>query len=146
MAIDTPCHCTLLRRGARALTQLYDQALVPSGLQVTQFSLLRTICRLPDEPTIGAIATATGLDRSTLGRNLRVVERAGFVVLESGDDARAVVVRVTADGREAIAKALPLWRGAQRRIEGLLGKQEREHIRRFVEALDGIGGINGATS
>lgn len=136
--IDTSCHCTLLRRGARALTQLYDDALAPSGIQVTQFGLLRTIERLSGEPTIGDVAQATGLDRSTLGRNLRVLAREGWVLLQSGEDARAVVVSLTTSGKDKVHHALPLWRNAQRRIDRVLDEADRERIRGFVDALEGV--------
>ncbi|MCB1787001.1 MAG: MarR family transcriptional regulator, partial [Gammaproteobacteria bacterium] len=76
--LSTTCHCTRLRRAAHAVTRLYDEALAATGLTVTQFSLLRTISRL-DEPYITTLAEATGLERSTLGRNLRPLEKAGLV-------------------------------------------------------------------
>jgi DNA-binding MarR family transcriptional regulator len=73
---------------ARASTALYDEALAPSGLKVTMFRLLRKIEATPDV-TITGLAEMLGLDRSTLGRNLKVLERQGLVRLPSGQDARA---------------------------------------------------------
>lgn len=118
--LEVACHCTRVRRAARVLTELYDAALEPCGIKVTQFSLLRMILRL-GEPSIGALAAATGLDRSTLGRNLRVLARKGWVTLLPGTDERCRLVRPTPRGRAALATAEPAWEALQRRIDRALG-------------------------
>lgn len=110
--LDVACYCTQSRRIARALTDAYDQALAPSGLKVTQFSVLRMVARL-QSPTISALAEATGLDRSTLGRNLRVLQKDGWAALSAGDDERTRVVSLTKAGDLAVQRAVPLWDGAQ---------------------------------
>lgn len=110
--LDVACYCTQSRRIARALTDAYDRALAPSGLKVTQFSLLRMVGRL-ESPTIGALAEATGLDRSTLGRNLKVLQKDGWTAVSSGDDERTRVVTLTKAGRLAVQRAVPLWERAQ---------------------------------
>ena len=117
--LDVACYCTQSRRVARALTDAYDRALAPSGLKVTQFSLLRMVERL-DSPTIGALATATGLDRSTLGRNLKVLAKDGWITLSTGEDERSRLVSLTRAGRQAVRRALPLWERAQADIESKL--------------------------
>lgn len=113
--LDVACYCTQSRRIARALTDTYDQALAPSGLKVTQFSLLRMVARL-GSPTIGALAEATGLDRSTLGRNLRVVQKDGWATMSAGSDERTRVVTLTKAGELAVQRAVPLWDGAQAEV------------------------------
>lgn len=117
--LDVACYCTQSRRIARALTDAYDQALAPSGLKVTQFSLLRMVARL-ESPTISALAEATGLDRSTLGRNLRVVQKDGWAALSAGDDERTRVVSLTKAGSLAVQRAVPLWDGAQAGVRARL--------------------------
>jgi len=118
----TTCHCTRLRRAAHTVTRLYDEALADAGLTVTQFSLLRTISRL-DEPYISTLAEATGLERSTLGRNLRPLEKAGLVAFGRAEDARMRVVRLTPGGEHTLQQALPRWRTAQRRLADTLGAE-----------------------
>ena len=113
--LDVACYCTQSRRIARALTDTYDQALAPSGLKVTQFSLLRMVARL-GSPTIGALAEATGLDRSTLGRNLRVVQKDGWATLSAGSDERTRIVTLTKAGEIAVQRAVPLWNRAQAEV------------------------------
>lgn len=117
--LSVECHCTQSRRVARRLTDLYDAELAPSGLKVTQFSLLRMVARL-GEPTITALAEATGLDRSTLGRNLKVLAQMDLVTLGSGRDERTRLVSLSAVGRASIGAAEPLWRQAQMKAASLL--------------------------
>lgn len=113
--IDVDCHCTRARRLARALTEIYDAALAPAGLKVTQFGLMRMVGRL-GRPTITALAEATGLDRSTLGRNLKVMEKDGLVELGPGRDERTRQVGLTRLGAVRMAKAAPLWEAAQAEV------------------------------
>ncbi len=109
------CVCVTLRRAARAFSQLYDDALAPSGLRITQFSLLRAVARL-EPASISDLAVAQALDRTTLSRNLAPLERDGFLEQAPGADRRVSEIRLTAAGHAAIARALPLWRQTQRTI------------------------------
>lgn len=86
--LPTSCLCTQLRRASRGVTRRYDDALAAVGLGAAQFSLLRHVQRL-GQPSISLLADAMGLDRSTLGRNLRVLEEQGLVQLGEGRDLRA---------------------------------------------------------
>ena len=83
MELEIPCACITLRRAARAVTAAYDAALAPSGLRVTQFSVLRKLARLGPLP-VTRLATGAALDRSTMGRNLNPLERRGLVRIEGG--------------------------------------------------------------
>src|SRR6201987_4350623 len=84
MEFDTPCVCATLRRAARAITAAYDAALAPSGLRITQFSILRRLARLGPLP-VTRLAAESALDRSTIGRNLNPLERRGLVRIEVGN-------------------------------------------------------------
>jgi DNA-binding MarR family transcriptional regulator len=117
------------------MTQLYDAALAPAGLTVAQFSLMRSINRLA-EPNIAALAAATGLDRSTLGRNLRLLVTAGFVRLDEGSDRRTRMVAVTGEGERVLAEALPLWAGAQAQIVDHLQEDRRDLLFALLAELE----------
>lgn len=125
--LPVDCYCTQSRRAANLLTDIYDAALAPSGLRVTQFSLLRAVGRVKT-PTLGALAEATGLDRSTLGRNLRRLETDGFIRLEPGKDARTRVVSLTERAMEAMTRAEPLWRQTQDRLSHALPDKTRTEL------------------
>lgn len=120
--IHTKCACTRVRRAARALTDAYDGALKPLGLKVTQFSLLRTVARM-EGPSLTALAEEMALERSTLGRNVAVLERQGLVQLFGGFDLRERTVSLTPRAAKLLERAVPLWDKAQKRVERSLGTQ-----------------------
>ena len=102
------------------MTQLYDDSLRPSGLRATQFSLL-TVVRLLDGATIGGLAEAAVMDRTTLTRNLKLLTTAGLIMIREGGDARVREVTLTAAGRARLAAAQPHWELARRRLTEAMG-------------------------
>ena len=131
MKWQSSCVCVNLRRAARAVSQIYDEALAESGIKITQFSLLRAVER--NEPVaISALADELELDRTTMARNLGPLERDHFVKLTAGSDQRVTEVRLTPKGRAALAKALPLWENAQAGIASLLASGRVEQLREIA--------------
>ena len=118
--LPAPCACGRLRRAARSLTQLYDDAMAPAGLRVTQFSLLSTLARRG--PTrITELAAAQLLDRTALSRNLDPLAARGLVAIVPGRDARTREVAITPAGKAALRAALPHWERAQSAVAKRLG-------------------------
>lgn len=115
------CACYNLRRAARAVTRLYDDFLRPSGLRTTQCSVL-IATKLRGPVSISKLAELTVTERTTLTRNLTILEKKGFVQIEEGSDRRERQVRITEKGEEAVATARPLWEAAQARIAEGLGE------------------------
>jgi DNA-binding MarR family transcriptional regulator len=115
-----PCVAIRLRRATRALTQLYDDAMAPSGLHLTQFSLLNTLAR-KGRIRITDLASAALLDRTALSRNLDPLVARGLVEIAPGRDARTREVALTRAGEAAIQAALPYWKQAQHAVAGKLG-------------------------
>jgi DNA-binding MarR family transcriptional regulator len=115
------CLCLASRRAARAITRAYDKELRPHGIRTTQFSVLTNLA-LRGTLTIGDLADALGVERTTLTRNLALIEERGWVRIRSGDDARARHVEITAKGRAALNQALPAWRAAQRAASAAFGE------------------------
>jgi len=76
------CNCFAVRSAARHVTQLYDQLLAPVGLRVTQFSILAKLER-KGPLTINVLADDMVMDRTTLGRNIRPLERDGLISVEA---------------------------------------------------------------
>jgi len=117
---EAPCFCTSLRKASRRLSAVYDEALEPFGVNVAQFSLLRNIDR-HGPVSLTALGDILELDRSTLGRNVRVLGRRGMVQLAESTDKREASVMLSASGRRTLEAALPAWRAAQTRINAKLG-------------------------
>jgi DNA-binding MarR family transcriptional regulator len=133
------CACFNLRRTTRVITQMYDDALRPSGIRITQFTLLAFVAGY-DRMSIGELAAATDTDRTTLTRNLEVLRGAGLVLLDQGDDPRSRLVALTPAGRDVLAQALPLWQKAQRRITRRLG------VDRFADLRDQLAAVSAAAT
>lgn len=136
-AVTPACVCGRLRRAARALTQLYDDAMVPAGLRITQFSLLRTLAR-SGPMRISTLAAAALLDRTALSRTLDPLVARRLVSIHAGKDARTREVSLTRAGEAAIAAALPHWDHAQAAVAARLGHANLDalvHLLGNVEAL-----------
>lgn len=121
------CTSLNLRKAARAVTQMYDEYLRPSGLRSTQFSLLMLV-RGAGRIRITELAEEAVMDRTTVKRNLELLERNGMVRIEPGEDARVREVSVTAAAEERLAAALPLWQRAQAHVTRELGQGRAERL------------------
>jgi DNA-binding MarR family transcriptional regulator len=119
--IGRSCTCYNLRRAARAITRLYDDFLRPSGLRTTQVSLLMS-AKLRGPVTLTKLASLTVTERTTLTRNLTILEKNGFIRIEQGSDRRERQVTLTEQGEQALLVAIPLWEKAQAHIEKGLGE------------------------
>jgi DNA-binding MarR family transcriptional regulator len=129
------CNCAALRQAARRVTKLYDDALAPIGLGVNQFSILARLNRVGPS-TIQDLAKLLVMDRSTLGHLLRPLEKRGFVKLEvSGRDRRSRMAMLTPAGEAVVAKARPRWAAAQRRFEGMFGKEAAPELRAVLKEI-----------
>ncbi|NIR52414.1 winged helix-turn-helix transcriptional regulator [candidate division KSB1 bacterium] len=116
------CACFNLRKASRAVTQVYDRLLQRTGLRVTQFTILVSISRT-GSVTISNLAKQLVMDRTTLTRNLRPLEREGFLKISPGKDLRTRYVTLLKKGKDVLTEAIPLWERAQRNFEAGLGKQ-----------------------
>lgn len=114
------CACTRVRVAARAVTRHYDDALRPSGLRATQFAVLVAIA-LDGAISITALSTLLGMDRTTLTRNLRPLERERLVEIGPEGWRRSRTLAITRKGQAAIEKATPLWTKAQQALKRKLG-------------------------
>jgi DNA-binding MarR family transcriptional regulator len=121
------CACANLRKAARAVTQVFDEALAPSGLRVTQFTLLVTNT-LAGESTINELAERMAMDRTTLSRNLKPLVRGGLLEMRPGEDGRTRLVRLTPAGEHALEEAYPLWQRAQQETVSALGEERHEAL------------------
>ena len=119
---DSPINCSAARllRAARVLTRHYDEALRPAGITITQFGLLNVIKRAEPE-SISDIAGILDIDRTTLSRNLKPLEKANLVFRGNEGGSRRRRVLLTTLGVAKLEEAMPLWQQAQTRVEQVLG-------------------------
>lgn len=139
----TYCTCLALRRATRRVTQIYDAHMKPLGLRITQFAVLGNLAGdrpgAPAAPlSITALARRLDLDRSTLGRNVRPLLKAGLVAMEGGADRRAHTLALTEAGRVMFEKAIPLWREAQRHVSEKLGREKTRALRAVLDETTAI--------
>jgi DNA-binding MarR family transcriptional regulator len=133
----SPCACSRLRRATRAITQLYDAALAPVGLRVTQLSLLRTLQR-QGRLRIGELATQNLLDRTALSRNLDPLSARNLVAVVPGRDARTREVTLTRQGVAAIAAAAPHWEKAQREVARHIGRDRLDGLYDVLRDMESL--------
>ena len=129
------CLCLQMRQTARRLSQRYDEYLQPSGLRLTQVSLLVAIALAHAIP-LTRLADILALDRTTLARNLKPLERDGLVEVSPGVDKRVHLIRLTEQGQQHLLQALPYWRQAQEEVRASLGSSQWEALRADLRRLD----------
>jgi DNA-binding MarR family transcriptional regulator len=116
-----PCACANLRRTARAVTRLYNQELRPTGLELTQFTLLMAL-NITGETTQGDLGKLLALDTTSLTRMLRFLTKRGWIGVKSGHDRRQRFLRLTISGRHKFEQSQPHWERAQKRLHKGLGE------------------------
>lgn len=115
------CLCQASRSAARSVTTVYDQYLRPHGLRITQFTLLSNLILRGAVP-MTTLAKILGVDRTTLTRNVALLEENGWIRTRvDDDDARMHLVAITASGRAVAQRALPAWREAQENVAAAFG-------------------------
>lgn len=132
------CLCLHLRMSSRAISQVYDDALRPTGIRITQFSLLRAIERL-GPVTFQRLSDLLVIDKTTLPRSLRLLEKDGFIKIEAGEDRRERLASITSKGRAVIEAAMPLWSKAQERIRSKFDPDRLEHLKAGLAQIRRIG-------
>ncbi len=138
VALPRGCTNFKLRQLLRRVSLVYDHAMAECGLKITQYSLLTHIEKL-GPITQSDLARAMGMDSSTLSRNLRPLQSAGWVAVQAGDDARSHALSLTASGRKKRTQAQGLWKQAQLQLNDTVGVDDvialHVLIDRMTEAL-----------
>jgi len=129
------CVCANLRKKTRLVTQFYDNLLQPTGLKVTQYSMLANI-DLQQSVSISRLGEILLLDQTTITRNINLLKRNGYVDLtRDPQDARAKVITLTDKGVEKLNEAAPIWQDIQERIINDIGLEKYND---FYETLKTI--------
>jgi len=139
MQMELPqCSCSSLRSATRALSLAFDEALRPSGIRVTQFAILSGLAVIGELP-LSTLADLMVMDRTTLGRNLKPLQRDELVEINIGTDRRERLVSITPSGRKTFMRAMPLLEDVQRRFEKKVGKREAKELRDKMVTLVNVG-------
>jgi DNA-binding MarR family transcriptional regulator len=128
------CNCLALRQAARYVTAAYDQVLTQSGLRTTQFSILYKLSARGAQ-TITELSVVMAMDRTTLGRNLKLLEQDGLLRYRPGPDRRERLVELTATGRKKLEAAYPLWQEAQQQFESRFGAAHANELRNTLRSV-----------
>src|SRR5262249_58567619 len=120
--VDT-CACTRVRTAARLMSRAYDEALRPSGLSAAQLAILAAV-DVDEATSIAELSKRLAMDRSTLSRNLKPLEKARWIRLGAEAWKRSKTVHVTTEGRRRLTRATALWETAQEAFLKRFGKAE----------------------
>ena len=129
------CACFNIRKSSRMITQLFDQALKPSGIKATQFTLLGTLAK-EGETAIKELARSLCIDRTTLSRGIVRLETKGLIKSREGDDARKRFVALTTKGIQKLNDTIPYWEMAQDVIEKRMGGNFPEFLNTLETAVE----------
>lgn len=131
LAEELRCTGASLRRTMRRLSQVYDDALKPFGIKLTQYSVLNGLTQA-EGPSITDLAEALMMDRTTLTRNLQPLQKAGWVAFGRSGDARSRRLVLTPEGRKVLEAARPVWRETELAIRRRLGGDGGDTLRRLL--------------
>jgi DNA-binding MarR family transcriptional regulator len=114
------CTCFRIRGAARRVTQIYSKHLAPTGLKISQFSLLGFVTA-EGPVSIGRLSDLLATDRTTLTRNLRPLLQGGLIERAASGDKRRHELLATPAGRALLKRALPLWVAAEQEVRAAMG-------------------------
>ncbi|OWW19900.1 hypothetical protein AYR66_10700 [Noviherbaspirillum denitrificans] len=113
---------------------MYDKALKPSGLKITQFSILRLLKHFPGLTT-GEMADALVMDSTTLTRTLKIIHNSNWIESAAGEDRRERHWSLTAEGRARLQAAEPLWKSAQKEFADMMRDIDLDELTQSVYQL-----------
>jgi DNA-binding MarR family transcriptional regulator len=129
------CTCLAVRQAARHVSQFYDQHLAPSGLRITQFSILAKL-KLEGPLTINSLAETLVMDPTTLGRNILPLQREGLIAVAQGSvDRRSKELRLTDVGLGRLQEAWKYWAEAQAGFDAAFGSRQDSELRTLMRAV-----------
>jgi DNA-binding MarR family transcriptional regulator len=133
----TACNALALRQAARHISQIYDSHLASEGLLTTQYSILAKLGRL-GPLSINELAKSMVMDRTTLGRAIRPLERDRLLSIGAGDDGRTRKLQLTATGEARLKAAAVKWREAQKEFETAFGTRNAAQLRDVLQRVVSI--------
>lgn len=128
------CYCTLLRTANRKVGAVYDEALAPLGINIAQYFLLKNIQRL-QPVNFTELGRDAELDRSTVGRNVRVLGRMELIETAKGEDRREVILGLTPRGAQVLDEGGPLLEACQQEFEMRFGPMKLTEFQEILRSI-----------
>jgi DNA-binding MarR family transcriptional regulator len=132
--VATDCIAVRMRLINRVLTTIYDEALRPHGLRVSQSNVLVVVARMGDARPAN-VCRRLRLEKSTLSRDVEIMKRKGWLESDPPGGGRNQVVRITQAGLDLLAKSQPAWEAAQAEVKHLIGAAGVDALRRIAEKV-----------
>lgn len=139
-----PCMCASFRRTARALTQVYEEALRPLGLRSTQLTILQLLS-FAGEVSQGQMGEMLAMDSTSLTRTLAIMVREGWIAERRGKDRRERRLRLSSGGEAQLRRALPVWEKVQSRLRRQLGDSAWNNLLQLTRQVTGSITIKGGS-
>ena len=125
------CHCYAIRKVSTKITQIYNEALLESGLKITQYAILKYISMMKNT-NLMKLSISMNSNRTTLGRNIRILERKELIYLDKGKDKRELDIRITKYGLKILNVATKCWKKINTEITKKLGINKRKMIEEIL--------------
>ncbi len=116
-----------MRKVTRSVTQYFDRFLEPAGIRATQFTLLAALFSTKGK-TLTEIAESLVMDRTTLTRNLKPLEKLGLIATVQTLDKRSKAYVLTEKGEQIVERCVPLWQQAQDSVVNSLGEETYKDV------------------
>ncbi len=132
-----PCLCSSFRRTARALSQVYEEAMRPTGLRITQFTILQALART-EEVKQGRLGEILVMDSTSLTRTLRIMRQQGWIAERRGEDQRERWLKLSKAGEAKLKIATASWEKVQARLQAKLGEAGWKSVLQWTNQVTGM--------
>jgi DNA-binding MarR family transcriptional regulator len=132
-----PCLCSSFRRTARALSQVYEEAMRPTGLRITQFTILQALART-GEVKQGRLGEILVMDSTSLTRTLRIMRQQGWIAERRGEDQRERWLKLSKAGEAKLKIATASWEKVQARLQAKLGEAGWKNVMQWTNQVTGM--------
>lgn len=136
-----PCLCGVLQIAARSVARLYNEEMRATGMEANQYTMLMLLEHF-GAMTLGDLGARMSVDKTTISRTIKLMERHRWVVVERGEDARERIATITKLGLSKAVSARPYWHRAQARMQAALRPGHFESLRAALPDL-AVAALNG---
>ena len=132
MKCNELCNCYMVRTISTKITKIYDKALLESGLKITQYAIMKCIFILKNS-NLNELSCSMGYNRSTLGRNIKILERKKLINLKKGNDKREIKIIITKNGVQVLKLANKCWAKINKELTKKLGVNKKQMLTEIMD-------------